>query len=85
MEKGITAEEARRKSNTILGDKVKGQLELCEKAIHKAIVENKMSATVIFQLEHLTRKDLEYRGFTIRYYEGDFTDPRECGYTTINW
>ncbi len=85
MEKGITAEEARRKSNTILGDKVKGQLELCEKAINKAIVENKMSANVIFQLEPLAKKDLELRGFTITYTDGDFRDPRECGYTTIKW
>jgi hypothetical protein len=85
MEKGITAEEARRKSNTILGDKVKGQLELCEKAINKAIVENKMSANVIFQLEPLAKKDLELRGFIITYTEGDFRDQRDCGYTTINW
>ena len=85
MEKGITAEEARRKSNTILGDKVKGQLELCEKAINKAIVENKMSANVIYQLEPLAKKDLENRGFTVTYTEGDFRDQRDCGYTTINW
>ena len=88
MEKWITAEEARRKSNTILGDKVKGQLELCEKAINKAIVENKMSANVIFQLEPLAKKDLEARGFIITYtdgYYGYFRDQRDCGYTTINW
>lgn len=85
MEKRITAEEARRKSNIILGDKVKGQLELCEKAINKSIVENKMSADVILQLEHLTKKDLEDRGFTVTYTDGDFRDPRECGYTTIKW
>lgn len=85
MEKGITAEEARRKSNTILGDKVKGQLELCEKAINKSIVENKMSANVIFQLEHLAKKDLEDRGFTVTYTEGDFRDPRDYRYTTIAW
>lgn len=82
---GITAEEARRKSNTILGDKVKGQLELCEKAIKKAITENKMSANVICQLEQLAKKNLEDRGFTVTYTEGDFRDPRECGYTTIAW
>jgi hypothetical protein len=83
MEKGITAEEARRKSKTILGEKVKTQLYQCEEAINKAIVENKMSANVIFQLEHLAKKDLEDRGFTIKYTDGDFRVQRDRGYTTL--
>ena len=85
MEKGITAEEARRKSNTILGEKVKGQLAFCEKAINKSIVENKMSANVIYQLDPLAKKDLELRGFTVTYTEGDFIEQRDCVYKTIAW
>lgn len=85
MSERITAEEARKKSNTILGNKVKEQLTLCETAINKAIGENKMSANVLFQLEQVAKKDLEDRGFIVTYTEGDFRDPRECGYTTIKW
>lgn len=85
MSERITAQEARIKSNTILGEKVKDQLDQCEKAINKSVVENKMSANVIFQLEPLAKKDLEDRGFIVTYTNGDFRDPRENGYTTINW
>jgi hypothetical protein len=85
MSERITAEDARRKSTTLMGEKVKEQLDQCEEAIRKAIVKNKMSASVIFQLEPLAKKDLELRGFTVVYTDGDFRDPRECGYTTIKW
>lgn len=85
MSERITAQEARIKSNTILGEKVKDQLDQCEKAIHKSVVENNMNASVSFKLEPLAKKDLEDRGFTVNYIEGDFRDPRESGYTTIKW
>lgn len=85
MSERITAEEARKQASTIIGNKVKDQLILCEEAINKAIAENKMSVSVLFELERLAKKDLEDRGFIVIYTEGDFRDPRECGYTTINW
>jgi len=85
MSERITAEEARRRSNDILGNKVKDQLILCEKAINNAIDENKMSVNVLCQLERLAKKDLEDRGFVVTYTNGDFRDPRDCGYTTITW
>ena len=44
-----------------------------------------MSANVIYQLDPLAKKDLELRGFTVTYTEGDFRDQRDCGYTTIAW
>lgn len=85
MSERITAEAARRLSNTILGEKVKDQLDQCEKAINKSVAENKMNASVPFKLDQLAKKDLESRGFTTSYTEGDFRDPREHGYTTIKW
>jgi hypothetical protein len=85
MSERITAEDARRKSTTLMGEKVKEQLDQCEEAIRKAILENKLKTNVIFNLEPLTKKDLESRGFIVTFTEGDFRDPRECGYTTINW
>lgn len=85
MSERITAEEARRKATTLLGEKVKQQLDQCEELIRKAILENKLSVNVIFKLEPLAKKDLELRGFSVTYQEGDFRDPREHGYTTINW
>jgi len=85
MSERITAEDARRKSTTLMGEKVKQELDQCEESIKKAILENKLSVNIIFKLEPLAKKDLESRGFIVTYKEGDFSDPRECGYTTINW
>jgi hypothetical protein len=85
MSERITAEEARRKSTTLMGEKVKQQLDQCEESIRKAILENKLSVNVIFKLEQLAKKDLESRGFIVTYKEGDFSDPREHSYTIISW
>ena len=67
MSERITAEEARRKSTTLLGERVKQQLDQCEEAIGISIAENKMSANVFFRLEPLAKKDLESRGFIVTY------------------
>ena len=85
MSERITAEEARKKSTTIAGEQVKKQLDLCEDAIQKAIKKNELHATVSLRLENLAEKDLINRGFSVKYTESDFRDPRDHGYTTISW
>lgn len=81
----ITAASARQLSTSILGEEAKKQLDVCEEAINNAVKKNKFSANVNFKLESVAEKDLISRGFTVKYTDGDFRDPRESGYTTINW
>ncbi len=81
----ITAEWARKEATTILGEKIKKEINICLIAVEKAVTKNEMSVNVPGSFDTLTIADLVKRGFKTSYYQGDFRDPREVGYTTISW
>ena len=86
MEKDkITAEWARNTANTLLGEKIKKQIDTCLEAIEKAVARNEFSISVTITLDELVKQELTKRGFKVTYNEGDFRDQREGSYHTITW
>jgi hypothetical protein len=79
----VTAEEARKRSTTIKGARVKKQLDEIDEMIDNAIRGNKLFISVEFSFEDLTTEDLESRGFTLKHIHGTQHDPES--YTTISW
>jgi hypothetical protein len=82
--KYINAEWARKTASTQLGETAKKQLETCLLKI-KAEVGKNGSSTSLSSLEDITKKELESRGFKLKYYPGDPRDQREQSYYTISW
>lgn len=82
--KEINAAWAHKTANTILGEKAQKQLAQILGQIKAAALKNNFSLTAS-ELEDISKKELENRGFNIKYYEGDQRGPRERGYFTISW
>ena len=78
----VTAEWARKTAKTILGEKVKEELEVYLERIKLAVKQNKMSVDITTSMDDLTKLELEKRGFKVSEISGDFRDP---SYITINW
>lgn len=81
MRQEITAEWARKTSESILGEKVNKQIETCLNAIENAVKQNKMSCSVGIYADALVIKDLNKRGFSVKQYD----DQRDGSYLTISW
>ena len=81
MRQEITAEWARKTSESILGEKVNKQIETCLNAIENAVKQNKMSCSVSIYADALVIKDLNKRGFSVKQYD----DQRDGSYLTISW
>lgn len=81
MKNEITAEWARKTSESILGDKINKQIEVCLDAIERAVKANKMSCTVGIYADALVVKDLNKRGFKVE----QSNDQRDGSYLTISW
>lgn len=81
MRQEITAEWARKTSESILGEKVHKQIETCLNAIENAVKQNKMSCSVGIYADALVIKDLNKRGFSVKQYD----DQRDGSYLTISW
>lgn len=80
--KHITAEWARKTSETVLGNEAKKQLETCFNVIETAVQKNQKSASVSCSINEVAKKELESRGFRVEYISGDFRDP---SYYVIHW
>lgn len=77
----ITAKEAREKSTTVLGDKVKKELDEIDNLIGVAIKTNKLGISIYKGIDSLTKKNLELRGFKIEIHD----DQRDGITVNINW
>jgi len=77
----ITADWARKKSEMILGVKVRKQLEKCLSTIEIAVEQNKMSCEYAGYLDNLAIIELRKRGFTAEPH----SDQREGDWTKISW
>ena len=82
--KDINAAWANKVATTQLGEIALNQLNNILKSIQEAATKNKFTINV-FALEDINKKELENRGFKVKYHEGDFRDQRETSYYTINW
>lgn len=82
--KHVTAEWARTTADTVLGNEAKKQLETCLQRIDEEAKKNKRSVSVSCNINDVAKKELETRGFKLKYYDGDFRD-REPGHWTIEW
>ena len=83
--KHVTAEWARKTADTVLGNEAKKQLETCLQRIDEEAKKNKRSVSVSCNINDVAKKELESRGFKLKYYDGDFRDQRDSGYWTIEW
>lgn len=81
----VTAEWARKTSQTQLGAVAKKQVESVLNNIKEAVRKNQMSTTCHFTIDDIAKKQIEARGFKVEYNQGDFRDPRDSGYYTITW
>lgn len=81
MRDEITAEWARKTSESILGEKIHKQIEICLNAIERAVKENKMMCSVGIYVDSLVIKELNNRGFSVKQYD----DQRDGGYLNISW
>ncbi len=77
----ITADWARKTAQSILGEKVRKEVDVCLNGIKKAVEQNKLSTTIAIYVDDLTKKELENRGFIVNKY----SDQRDGSYTTISW
>jgi len=77
----ITAEWARKQATSVLGEKVKKQIDTCLDAIEKAVARNEMSTSIGIYAESLTLEDLRKRGFNVNQYD----DQRDGSYLSISW
>lgn len=78
----ITADWARKTAQSILGEKVQKELDMCLNSIKNAVKLNNFSTSVSAYINDLTKKELEKRGFTVTKYTGD---QRDGSYTSITW
>lgn len=77
----INAEWARKQATSILGEKVKKQIDTCLEAIEKAVANNQMNTSIDIYADALTLEDLRKRGFTVKQYD----DQRDGSYLSISW
>lgn len=81
MRDEITAEWARKTSESILGEKIHKQIEICLNAIERAVKENKMMCGVAIYADSLVIKELNNRGFSVKQYDNQ----RDGSYLEISW
>jgi hypothetical protein len=78
----ITADWARKTAQSILGEKLEKELNMCLYNIKRKCAVNKLSTSIPIYIDELTKHELEKRGFKVEKYTGD---QREGSYTTISW
>ncbi len=82
--KEINAAWASRLASTQLGEIAQKQLNEILAKIKLEASKNKFNINVM-SLEDINKKELETRGFKVKFYEGDYRDQRESSYYTISW
>jgi len=78
----INAEWARKIATSILGEKVKKQLDICLAHIKSAVERNEMYSHVAIYPDAMTLKLLGDRGFKCEYIDGN---QRDGSYLQISW
>ncbi len=81
MKEEITAEWARKTSESVLGEKINKQIETCLNAIERAVKANQLACSVGLYADGLVIKELNKRGFKVE----QSNDQREGSYLTISW
>ncbi len=81
MKEGITADWARKTAESVLGEKINKQIEVCLDAIERAVKANQMACSVGIYADALVVKELNKRGFKVE----QSNDQREGSYLTISW
>lgn len=81
MKEGVTADWARKTAESVLGEKINKQIEVCLDAIERAVKANQMACSVGIYADTLVIKELNKRGFKVQQYN----DQRDGSYLTISW
>jgi hypothetical protein len=79
--KQITAEWARKTTETQLGIQAKAELDYCLGEIKKAVGKNQMSVNIYEDTSTTCDSELKKRGFKIEIH----CDPRDGNFMTISW
>jgi ABC-type protease/lipase transport system fused ATPase/permease subunit len=81
MREQITAEWAKKTAESILGEKVNGQINICLDAITKAVNKNIFQTSVSMYAHLLVIKELNKRGFSVKQYD----DQKDGPSLVISW
>ena len=81
MKEEITADWARKTAESVLGEKINGQIKTCLDAIERAVKANQMACSVGIYADALVVKELNKRGFKVE----QSNDQRDGSYLTISW
>ena len=81
MKEEITADWARKTAESVLGEKINKQFEVCLDAIERAVKANQMACSVGIYADALVVKELNKRGFKVE----QSNDQRDGSYLTISW
>ncbi len=81
MRDNITALWARTTAESILGEKVKKQIDTCLDSIENTVKKNEMNCSVNIHADAMVIKELVKRGFSVKQCD----DQRDGVYLTISW
>lgn len=81
MRENITADWARKTAESILGEKINKQIDICLTAIEEAVKRNEMGCSIGIYADAIVVKELNKRGFSVKQYN----DQRDGSYLTISW
>ena len=81
MKENITADWARKTSETLINEKINKQIETCLDAIEMSVNRNEFNCSVCINPDSLTIKEITKRGFSTKYISGGYGE----GYLNISW
>lgn len=81
MREEITAEWAKKTAESVLCEKVNGQIQICLDAITKAVKINNFETSLSMYAHALVIKELNKRGFSVQQYD----DQKDGPYLLISW
>ena len=81
MDEKITAKWARKQSEEVLGERVKGELSKCENAILAAVKSNATHCNVYIHAHNATLIELKRRGFKVEQHN----EQRDGAILIISW
>lgn len=81
MDSKITAKWARKQSEEVLGQRVKGELTKCENSIISAVKSNATHCNVYIHAHNATLTELKRRGFKVEQHD----EQRDGPILIITW
>jgi hypothetical protein len=85
MREEITADWAKKTANSVLNDKIKGQINIVLNDIEQSVKNNRFTTNIQLDLHELTIADIRERGFEIKKNTTNYEGYGSITSYTINW